>query len=179
MENGSIRAEKKIIRNRRIILTAAVLAIFLVWNTDGLFPKPWGIPAMLMVPVVISIGMFERETAGMFFGLFAGMLIDTFSSETVCFHSVMLTAAGYFSGVLITRLLRKNLKTCLLLNIVFLFVYNTLFYLINYHRTVDDFIPYAYSDVYVASVFYTMVFVPFVYWIIRAIFKKSNSKINI
>ena len=73
MENGSIRAEKKIIRNRRIILTAAVLAIFLVWNTDGLFPKPWGIPAMLMVPVVISIGMFERETAGMFFGLFAGI----------------------------------------------------------------------------------------------------------
>ena len=179
MEKGSIRAEKKIIRNRRIILTAAVLAIFLVWNTDGLFPKPWGIPAMLMVPVVISIGMFERETAGMFFGLFAGMLIDTFSSETVCFHSVMLTAAGYFSGVLITRLLRNNLKTCLLLNMVFLFVYNTLFYLINYHRTVDDFIPYAYSDVYVASVFYTMVFVPFVYWIIRAIFKKSNSKINI
>ena len=179
MENGSIWAEKKIIRNRRIILTAAVLAIFLVWNTDGLFPKPWGIPAMLMVPVVISIGMFERETAGMFFGLFAGMLIDTFSSETVCFHSVMLTAAGYFSGVLITRLLRNNLKTCLLLNMVFLFVYNTLFYLINYHRTVDDFIPYAYSDVYVASVFYTMVFVPFVYWIIRAIFKKSNSKINI
>lgn len=179
MEKGSIRAEKKIIRNRRIILTAAVLAIFLVWNTDGLFPKPWGIPAMLMVPVVISIGMFERETAGMFFGLFAGMLIDTFSSETVCFHSVMLTAAGYFSGVLITRLLRNNLKTCLLLNMVFLFVYNTLFYLINYHRTVDDFIPYAYLDVYVASVFYTMVFVPFVYWIIRAIFKKSNSKINI
>ena len=179
MENGSIRAEKKIIRNRRIILTAAGLAIFLVWNTDGLFPKPWGIPAMLMVPVVISIGMFERETAGMFFGLFAGMLIDTFSSETVCFHSVMLTAAGYFSGVLITRLLRNNLKTCLLLNMVFLFVYNTLFYIINYHRTVDDFIPYAYSDVYVASVFYTMVFVPFVYWIIRAIFKKSNSKINI
>ena len=179
MENGSIRAEKKIIRNRRIILTAAVLAIFLVWNTDGLFPKPWGIPSMLMVPVVISIGMFERETAGMFFGLFAGMLIDTFSSETVCFHSVMLTAAGYFSGVLITRLLRNNLKTCLLLNMVFLFVYNTLFYIINYHRTVDDFIPYAYSDVYVASVFYTMVFVPFVYWIIRAIFKKSNSKINI
>ena len=27
MENGSIQAEKKVIRNRRIVLTAAVLAI--------------------------------------------------------------------------------------------------------------------------------------------------------
>ena len=174
MENGSIQAEKKVIRNRRIILTAAVLLFFLVWNTDGMFPKPWGIPAMLMVPLVISIGMFERETAGMFFGLFAGLLMDAFSSQTVCFHSVMLTAAGYFSGVLITRLMRNNLKTCLLLNVVFLFVYNTLFYFINYHSAVSDLIPYVYSDVYVASVFYTMLFVPFVYWIIRAIFKKST-----
>ncbi|MBQ8782850.1 MAG: rod shape-determining protein MreD [Clostridia bacterium] len=174
MENGSIQAEKKFIRNRRIILTAAVLVFFLLWNNEAVFPKPWGIPAMLMVPVVISIGMFERETAGMFFGLFAGVLTDAFSSQTVCFHSVMLTAAGYFSGVLITRLMRNNLKTCLLLNVIFLFVYNTLFYLINYRSADAEYIPYAYSDVYVASVFYTMLFVPFVYWIIRAIFKKST-----
>ncbi|MBQ8228773.1 MAG: rod shape-determining protein MreD [Clostridia bacterium] len=174
MENSSIQAEKKIIRNRRIALAAVVLAVFFIWNTDGLFPKPWGIPAMLMVPLVISIGMFEREYAGMFFGLFAGVLMDTFSSQTVCFHSIMLTAAGYISGVLITRLMRNNLKTCLLLNIVFLFINNTLFYLINYNSSGEEGFAYLYSDVYVASVFYTMLFVPLMYWIVRTVYKKIN-----
>lgn len=174
MENSSIQAEKKIIRNRRIILTAVVLLIFFVWNTDSLFPKPFGIPAMLMVPLVISIGMFERETAGMFFGLFAGMLMDAFSSQTVCFHSAMLTAAGYFSGVLITRLMRNNLKTCLLLNVIYLFVYNSVFYFSNYFSSAEENSSYVYFDVYIASVFYTMIFVPFIYWLIRAVFKKSN-----
>ncbi len=175
MENTSIQAEKNTVRKRRIVLASVVVVAFFIWNTDALFPKPWGIPAMLMVPVVISIGMFERETAGMFYGLLAGALIDAFSSQTVCFHSIMLTVAGYFSGVLITRLMRNNLKTCLLFNVVFLFVYNTLFYLINYSSSEGEGFAYLYSDVYIASIFYTMVFVPFVYWIIRTIFKKSNS----
>ncbi len=174
MENDSIMAENRKTRIRRVIFAAVVLVIFFVWNTQGLFPKPWGIPAMLMVPVVICIGMFERENAGMFFGLFAGVLMDTFSSQTICFHSIMLTVAGYFSGVLITRLMRNNLKTCLLLNVIYLFVYNTFYYLVNYYSTYEGGIAYLYSDVYIASVFYTMVFVPIVYLLIRAIFKKSN-----
>lgn len=172
MENGSVHAENKVIRYRRIILTAVVLLIFFIWNTEGLFPAPWGIPAMLMVPLVISIGMFERETAGMVFGLGTGILIDAFSTETVCFHAIMLTAAGYFSGVLITRLMRNNLKTCLLLNVIYLFIYNTLFYLINYYSVSQNESSYVYSDVYLASVFYTMLFVPIIYWIIRAVFRK-------
>lgn len=174
MEDNSIRAENRIIRLRRVIFAAVILVVFFIWNTDGLFPKPWGIPAMLMVPLVISIGMFERENAGMVFGLFAGVLMDTFSAGTVCFHSIMLMIAGYFSGVLITRLMRNNLKTCLLLNVVYLFIYNTLFYLTNYHYSAEEGFAYLYSDVFVASVFYTMVFVPAVYLIVRAIFKKSN-----
>lgn len=174
MEDNSIRTQNRIIRIRRVVLAGVVLGLFFLWNTDGLFPKPWGVPAMLMVPVVISIGMFERENAGMFFGLFAGLLMDTFSSRTMCFHSIMLTAAGYFAGVLVTRLMRNNLKTCLLLNVVFLFVYNTLFYFTNYYYSSESAVSYIYSDIYVASIFYTMVFVPFVYLLIRTIFKKIN-----
>lgn len=174
MENDSIMVENRKKHIRRAILAAVVLVVFFVWNTDGLFPMPWGIPAMLMVPVVISIGMFERENAGLVFGLMAGLLMDSFSAETVCFHSIMLTAAGYFSGVLITRLMRNNLQSCLLLNLIFLFIYNTSYYLVIYYSTYEGGIAYLYSDVYIASVFYTMLFVPVVYLGIRAIFKKSN-----
>lgn len=175
MEIGTTGSEKRIAYKRRVLLGALVLLTFFLWNTDGIIPKPWGITSMLMVPLVICIGMFQRETAGMVYGLFAGVLIDMFSSQTVCFHSIMLMAAGYFSGVLITRLMRNNLKTCLLLNLVFLFVYNSLFYFINYFSLTQSNTTYVYFDVYIASVFYTMVFVPFIYMTVRAIFKKLNS----
>ncbi len=174
MEIGSSRTEKRIIYKRRALLGVLVLLTFFVRNTHGIFPEPWGIPVMIMVPLVICIGMFQRETEGMIYGLFAGVLMDAFSSQTVCFHSIMLMSAGYFSGVLITRLMRNNLKTCLLLNVIFLFVYNTLFYFINYFSPDQSSTTYVFFDVYIASVFYTMLFVPFVYIAVRAIFKKLN-----
>ncbi len=177
MENGSINSENKVVRYRRIILTAVVLLTFFIWNTEGFLPKPWGVPAMIMVPLVITIGMFERETAGMLFGLGAGLLLDAFSVQTVCFHSVMLTAAGYFSGVLITRLMRNNLKTCLLFNVIFIPFYNTLFYFVNYFSLSRNEVEYVYFNIYLASVIYTMIFVPLIYWIIRAVFRKSSKQI--
>ncbi len=173
---GSVffQVENKAVVYRRLILTAVVLLLFFVWNSNSVIPSPWGIPAMIMVPVVVCIGMFERETAGIMFGLGTGILIDAFSSQSVCFHAIMLTGAGYFSGVLITTLMRNNLKTCLLLNLIFIFIYNTAFYLIEYYSVSKNESSFVYLDIYLASVVYTMVFVPVIYFIIRAVFRKTQ-----
>ncbi len=174
MENGTFKIENKATVYRRLILASVVLVIFFIWNSNAVIPTPWGIPSMLMVPVVISIGMFERENAGLFFGLGTGILMDAFSTQTVCFHSIMLTVAGYFSGVLITRLMRNNLKTCLFLNVIYLFIYNTVFYMAIYYPISKNESSYVYSDIYLASVVYTMLYVPLIYFIIRTVYRKSQ-----
>ena len=176
MPESSFYTENKINRSRRAVIAAVVLLTFLLENTQGLFPHPWGIPAMLSVPLVISIGMFERETYGMLFGLMSGALLDAFSSQSVCYHSIMLTLAGFVSGVLVTRLLRNNLKTCLLMCTVFLFVYNSLYYLIFYYKASAGAADYVYFDTYLPSVIYTSFFIPVFYWILRAIVKKFRTE---
>lgn len=176
MPESSFYTENKIKRSRRAVIAAVVLLTFLFENTQGLFPRPWGIPAMLSVPLVISIGMFERETYGMLFGLMSGALLDAFSSQSVCYHSIMLTLAGFVSGVLVTRLLRNNLKTCIMMCTVFLFIYNSLFYLIFYFKASGEAADYVYFDTYLPSVIYSSFFIPVFYWIVRAIVKKFRTE---
>ena len=160
MPESSFYTENKINRSRRAVIAAVVLLT----------------PAMLSVPLVISIGMFERETYGMLFGLMSGALLDAFSSQSVCYHSIMLTLAGFVSGVLVTRLLRNNLKTCLLMCTIFLFVYNSLYYLIFYYKASAGAADYVYFDTYLPSVIYTSFFIPVFYWILRAIVKKFRTE---
>lgn len=172
MENSNFYKENKINRTRRIVLTAVILLAFFLQNTEHLFPRPWGIAAMLLVPPVICIGMFEREVSGMIFGAAAGALLDAFSTQTVCYHTIMLAAAGFFSGLLVTRLIRNNLNSCFLLNIIFLFVYNSLYYLLFYYSSSQENPQYVYFNMYMASVIYTAFFIPVFYMIIRAVSKK-------
>ena len=174
MNSGIFLKENKANRVRRALLALTVGIVFLLQNTSGLFPRPWGIPAMLLPTLVICIGMFERELWGMFFGVLAGALIDAFSSQGFCYHSVMLLCAGYFSGLLITRLMRNNLKTCTLLSVVFLFVYNTALYLIYYFAPSQELAGYTYVNTYLPSVIYSSFFIPVFYFLVRSIEKKNK-----
>ena len=172
MENSSFYKENKINRTRRTVLTAVILLVFFLQNTEHLFPRPWGVTAMLLAPLVICIGMFERETSGMVFGAAAGALLAAFSTQTVCYHTIMLAAAGYFSGLLVTRLIRNNLNSCFLMNVVFLFVYNSLYYLLFYYSPAQENSQYVYFNMYMASGLYTAFFIPLFYVIVRAVSKK-------
>lgn len=171
MENEILYKKRKD-RSRRIVFTAVVLLTFFVQNTQHLFPHPWGIPAMLLVPLVVCIGMFERESWGLFYGLLAGALLDAFSTQTVCYHSIMLAAIGFASGLLVTRLIRNNLKSCFFLNICFLFVYISFYCALYYVSPSKSEADYVYFDAYLAAVIYSSFFVALFYFIVRAIVKK-------
>ena len=84
----------------------------------------------------------------------------------------MLAAAGYFSGLLVTRLIRNNLNSCFLMNVVFLFVYNSLYYLLFYYSPAQENSQYVYFNMYMASGLYTVFFIPLFYVIVRAVSKK-------
>ena len=104
---------------RRIILAVMLVVTFILQTTSGFFPSPFGIHACLLVPAAVCIAMFEREFSGMFFGLAAGMMLETVSPDSVCFYSVMFTLIGFISGILITYLMRNNLVTALIFTFVF------------------------------------------------------------
>ena len=67
---------------RRILLAVILVVTFLLQTTSGFFPAPFGIHACLLIPATVCIAMFEREFAGLFFGLAAGMMLETVSPDS-------------------------------------------------------------------------------------------------
>ncbi|MBQ7595498.1 MAG: rod shape-determining protein MreD [Clostridia bacterium] len=175
MDNDRFFNENRINLLRRAKPALIILVIFLIQNTAGLFPHPWGVHAMLLVPAVVCTGMFEREVPGMFFGLFAGILLDAFSAESLCFHSIALTLTGFFSGLLVTSLLRNNLKTSILLSVVALLIYNSAYFACCVWRSAGESAWQIFTGRYLLSAAYTAVFIPVIYLIVRTVSKKNKT----
>lgn len=167
-----MRLENKNKILRRIIMVVFMAVTFLFQNTGGLFPAPAGVHAILLIPLTVCISMFEREFAGLFFGLFAGAMLDSFSADSICFSSVALTVVGFACGALITYLMRNNLLCATILTVLFTFLYNTLYFLFYCAFGGEAHPIYIYFRYFFLSVIYTCLFTPLYYFIIREISKK-------
>ena len=157
---------------RRILLAVILVVTFLFQTTSGFFPAPFGIHACLLIPATVCIAMFEREFAGLFFGLAAGMMLETVSPDSVCFYSVMFTLIGFTAGMLITYLMINNLITALIFTVSFSLIVHTLYFLLF---IIFDGVSVSfgfYLKYYFISAIYTALFTPIFYFTVRAIVKK-------
>lgn len=157
---------------RRILLAVMVIVTFILQTTSGFFPAPFGIHSCLLIPATVCIAMFEREFSGLFFGLIAGMMLETVSPDSVCFYSVMFTLIGFTSGLLITYLMRNNLVTALIFTFVFSLLLNSLYCLFFYVFDGIEISFVFYLKYYFASAVYTTIFTPIFYFLVRLTVKK-------
>lgn len=70
-----------------------------------------GLYIFFVIPVFVSIALFERENTGMFFGIFAGALIDYGCGSGIGVWAVIFCIVGYFLGMLSNYILRANILT--------------------------------------------------------------------
>ena len=162
---------KKTVERRAVLIALAVLA-FVFQNTGGLFPSPFGIKAILLIPLTICIAMIEREFAGIFFGLLSGVMLDSFSSQSVVFNSLFFTVIGFTAGALITYLMRNNLLCATIMTAVASVFYSTLSFVVYsaFDPIENHFI--FFLRYYLASAIFTVLMTPVYYIIVRAIFKE-------
>ncbi|NLX93857.1 MAG: rod shape-determining protein MreD [Clostridiales bacterium] len=170
----SLSHENKNIYIRRALYALLLLLTAVLQNTQGLFPEIFGVRAMLLIPAVVCIGMHERDVAGLFFGLFAGVLWDAFSAGPPNFNAIMLTVAGYVCGLLIGSIMRNNIMTALLLSTSFIFIYNTAYWLFAYVVKGYDNVFEVYLRFYLPSVLYTVFFMPIFYYLVRTVKLKAS-----
>ncbi len=157
---------------RRAVLAVLAVITFAFQNTGGLFPAPFGVNAMLLIPLTICIAMFEREFAGIFFGLLSGVMLDAFSSQATIFNSLFFTVIGFVAGALITYLMRNNLLCATLMTALSAIIYTALLFV--FYCAFDD-IPSpaaVYFKNYLTSAIYTVIFTPAYYLIVRAVSKQ-------
>ncbi len=170
-----LESQNKKIIIRRAILGLMLLAIAVIQNTDGLFPQPFGVRASLLIPAVVCVAMFERDMAGMFFGLFAGALWDTYT-EGADFNALYLFIAGFVCGTLINTIMRNNIVTAALLSGFFIMIHPLIYWLFHYVFAGLDNAGFMFLRYYLPGMVYTAIFIPFMFIAVRAIEKKFSEE---
>ncbi len=75
-----------------------------------------GLYMFLVIPIFVSIALFERENTGMFFGLLAGVLMDYGYGSGIGINAVLFCIVGYFLGMISNYVLRANILTEILVS---------------------------------------------------------------
>ena len=103
---------------RRVLLVLVMLVSAVIQHTPDFSLSIGNVAPMLLVPFTVCVAMYERSTAGLFYGLLAGALWDFASTGADGMFTLMLTCIGFGIGILITFMLRNRLVTAVFLSLV-------------------------------------------------------------
>ena len=123
----------------RVLVSAGLLIFFALLQTT-IFARfrPFGAVPDLMLPLVIAIGMTEREKWGAVFGIAAAFVIESLGGAPVSLLALLYMPAGYLSGILTIEMFRDSFAVRLLFTAVGC-VLHMLFTLVTLALTVEGF----------------------------------------
>lgn len=163
---------------RRAVLVIMIIVAAMLQNTAHMFPEIFGIRVFLLIPVVVCISMFEKELAP-FFGTFAGLLWDITSTAPDGYNTVLMMLIASACGLLIKHVMRNNIITSLLLTSCSLVLYSLLYWLFFVVPKGVEGGAMMIFTFYLPCCIYTLVFLPFIYVIIRAFIKKLRDSLPV
>ena len=153
---------------RYLAYTLELLVLFMLQETPGLLPPLFGARPVLLFPAVITIAMFETEIPALAFGVVGGLFCDFGLSGTLGFHALVLGVLCFFISLLVRVYLQSNIATALLTGIVGIGLTVCLqwFFLYFFRYSHPS---YAFTHHYLPKYCYTMLFVPLLYLLNRAL----------
>lgn len=154
---------------KRILLFVAVVIFSALQNTDGLLPSVFGARFFILIPLIISIGMFEGELAGLFYGMIAGCFWDVCSAGPDGFHGFYLALAGCLSGILVHFVMRNWILSQYCLCATATAIHSIIYWLATIYIPIGD---SGYSKLlgfYLPSAIITTAFSFIIYYMVRFI----------
>lgn len=159
---------------RRILFAVMLVLAAVIQQTDFFFSSFGSARLMLLLPLTVAIAMYERSLPALFYGLFAGLLWDSASVTVDGFYAVLLAAAGFGCSVLVILKMRNNIFSCLLLSFAALMITVTLYWLLFFVLKDYASSSYVYMKYYFSSVLYSMLYVPLLYYLVRAVVRATE-----
>ena len=150
-----------------IIIISAVLQ-----NSSGGLIEIFGARMFVLLPVCVSIAMFEREVPAAIFGAFAGALWDV-SSGADGYNTLILMLLSATVSLLISHLMRNNIVTSLVLGAGATLIYEII-YIVRIAFSGNPI--YRILTFYLPSLVLTVVLVPLCYHIIKKVY--SNLRVS-
>lgn len=168
-----MRFEEYMKRAMYVLLTVFTA---ILQNTDGLFPKIQNVPAMLLVPLVVCISVFEKPVTGMLFGLLAGFCWDFYSGVFDGFYIILLTLSGYACSMLINRYMRNNIVTAMVFSLSLSLFCSMLYWLLFILLPGTDGALLLVTKIYLPCALYTAALTPLYYYFVKMIWQKHQKE---
>jgi rod shape-determining protein MreD len=159
---------------RRIIFVVAIIITAIIQNTGSRVNAVFDAHAFLLIPLLISISMFEREIVSALLGALAGLLWDL-SAGVDGYNVLVFMLLCAVCSILINRLMQNNIITAVVLGLSSIAVYIALYIMIY---IVLDGGGYPLSQIlrfYLPSFIFTSLFIPVYYFLVRVVFESNRT----
>ncbi len=159
---------------RRIIFVVAIIITAIIQNTGARVNGVFDAHAFLLIPLLISISMFEREIVSALLGALAGLLWDL-SAGVDGYNVLVFMLLCAVCSILINRLMQNNIITAVVLGLSAVGAYIALYIMIY---IVLDGGGYPLSQIlrfYLPSFIFTSLFIPVYYFLVRVVFESNRT----
>ncbi len=151
-----------------------MLLCYILQSTPGLQLELFGGSPVLLVPLALSISVFEDDVPAVIFGLICGLMADSGYSGPMGYYSICLCILCFITSVLMENYIRTNLLSAFIIGTIsvplIIFLQFVLFYIaMGYSSVWEYFISHILS-----RMIFTWAFVPVFYGLNRFIAAKTK-----
>lgn len=159
---------------RRIVFLIAIIITAIVQNTGTRVNGVFDAHAFLLIPLLISISMFEREIVSALLGAFAGLLWDL-SVGVDGYNILVFMLICSVCSILINRLMQNNIITALVLGVSAVAVYIVLYIMIYIVFDGGGYPLSQFLRFYLPSFIFTSMFIPIYYFLVKLVFESNRT----
>lgn len=123
---------KKLVFFRYLCYSLQILVLFILGCTPNLMPQIFGSSACYLLPVAITIAVFEPEIPAMFFGMACGILTDLGFSNSIGTFTIGLTIICFVLGFCANNFITANFVNVMISAVVAITVLISIHFVVVY-----------------------------------------------
>lgn len=153
-----------------------ILIFYVISGVPNVIPQLFGGKPCLLIPIALSIAVFENEKVAMIFGAVCGLLTDFGFSNSVGYYAIFLAIICFFVGFFSDNLIVGSLQNTLIIGFIAITVIIGLYFVFFYIFTGFENLSAIFLKRYVSKIVYTFVFVPVFYYLNRLLYFGIHKK---
>lgn len=160
---------------RYITYVIEIILLYVLSGIPGFLPQILGVKPLLLIPVAVTIAVFEKEVPAMIFGLVCGALCDIGYTSSIGFYTVALTILCFFFGYCARNFFVTNFANAMAIGGVTVVVLLCLYFFFFVSGTMPNAGAHFLRH-YLIRILYTAVFLPPLFFLNRLLFTSMNDR---
>ena len=149
---------------RHIAYALEILVIFLLSGAPYILPSILGVKPVLLLPVVLTIAVFEGEIPAMNYGCVCGVLMDVGFTNDIGYYTIVLTILCFVLGYCASNFFVTNFVNAMVIGVSSIVALLLVHFFIFSICAGDPEAGTHFIRHYLIRIFYTLLFLPVFFW---------------